>query len=88
MQQMDLKDFHREGKALIEHLASALVDDPSSVSVEFNQGEQTTVFELRVAKPEIGRIIGKAGRNAKAIRTILNGFATKCRRRAVVEIVE
>jgi uncharacterized protein len=73
---------------MIEVIAKALVDQPNDVSVAEVEGENTTVIELRVAKADIGKIIGKEGKNAKAIRTILMGAATKIRRRTVLEIVE
>lgn len=73
---------------MIETIAKALVDQPEVVSVAEVEGENTTVIELRVAKTDIGKIIGKQGNTAKAIRTILMGAATKLRRRTVLEIVE
>lgn len=73
---------------MVEIMAKALVDLPDQVSVTEVVGENTTVIELRVAKTDIGKIIGKQGNTAKAIRTILLGAATKLRRRTVLEIVE
>lgn len=73
---------------MIEIIAKALVDLPNEVSVAEVAGENTTVIELRVAKTDIGKIIGKEGKTAKAIRTILLGAATKLKRRTVLEIVE
>ncbi len=73
---------------MIEVMAKALVDSPEQVSVKEVAGENTTVIELRVAKSDIGKIIGKQGNTAKAIRTILLGAATKIKRRTVLEIVE
>lgn len=73
---------------MIEVVAKALVDLPNEVSVAEVAGENTTVIELRVAKTDIGKIIGKEGKTAKAIRTILLGAATKLKRRTVLEIVE
>ncbi|MBS1958796.1 MAG: KH domain-containing protein [Bdellovibrionales bacterium] len=73
---------------MIEVIAKALVDIPNEVSVAEVAGENTTVIELRVAKTDIGKIIGKEGKTAKAIRTILLGAATKLKRRTVLEIVE
>ena len=75
-------------KDLIEYLARALVDHPDEVSVAEISGEQTVVLELKVAKDDLGKVIGKQGRTARAIRTILNANATKLRKRAVLEIVE
>jgi predicted RNA-binding protein YlqC (UPF0109 family) len=73
---------------MIEIIAKTLVDLPDEVSVAEVVGENTTVIELRVAKTDIGKIIGKEGKTAKAIRTILLGAATKIKRRTVLEIVE
>jgi predicted RNA-binding protein YlqC (UPF0109 family) len=73
---------------LIATLARALVDLPEHVHVNEIVGENTTVIELKVAKEDLGKIIGKEGRTAKAIRTILNGASTKLRKRTVLEIVE
>ena len=75
-------------KDLVEYLAKALVDNPDDVEVAEISGEQTVVLELRVAKEDLGKVIGKQGRTARAIRTILNANATKLRKRAVLEIVE
>ena len=73
---------------LVLEMARALVDLPDSVSVEaFNDGE-STVLRLRVAPSDIGKVIGKQGRTARAIRTILNGASTKLRKRTVLEIIE
>ena len=77
-----------ELKELVEHLARALVDVPDQVVVNMIVGEQTTVFELKVAKEDLGKVIGKQGRTARAIRTILNGASTKLRKRSVLEIIE
>jgi predicted RNA-binding protein YlqC (UPF0109 family) len=73
---------------LIELMAKALVDLPDQVQVSETHGENTTVIELTVAKEDLGKIIGKQGRTARAVRTILNGASTKLRRRTVLEIVE
>jgi predicted RNA-binding protein YlqC (UPF0109 family) len=73
---------------MIEVVAKMLVDLPAEVSVGEVEGENTTVLQLRVAKTDIGKIIGKEGKTAKAIRTILLGAATKLKRRTVLEIVE
>jgi len=74
--------------AMVEVIAKSLVDAPHEVSVESKQGENTTVILLKVAKTDIGKIIGKEGKTAKAIRTILLGAATKLKRRTILEIVE
>jgi predicted RNA-binding protein YlqC (UPF0109 family) len=73
---------------MIEVIAKSLVDLPDQVAVSEIIGENTTVIELRVAKTDIGKIIGKEGKTAKAIRTILLGAATKLKRRTVLEIAE
>jgi len=73
---------------LVEYIAKALVDDSDNVKVTEVEGERVTVIELRVAQGDIGKVIGKQGRTARAIRTILNANATKLRKRAVLEIVE
>ncbi len=75
-------------KDLVEFIAQALVDRPEDVSVNEVEGEQTSVIELRVAKDDMGKVIGKQGRTARAIRTVLNAAATKARKRVVLEIVE
>jgi predicted RNA-binding protein YlqC (UPF0109 family) len=73
---------------VVEVIAKSLVDAPQEVSVSEVQGENTTVIQLKVAKTDIGKIIGKEGKTAKAIRTILLGVATKLKRRTVLEILE
>lgn len=73
---------------VVEVIAKSLVDAPDEVSVSEVQGENTTVIRLKVAKTDIGKIIGKEGKTAKAIRTIMMGVATKLKRRTVLEIVE
>ena len=75
-------------KELIERIAKALVDYPDEVSVAEIEGKQTLVIELRVAKEDFGKIIGKKGHTAVAIRTILNAVSAKERKRAILEIVE
>lgn len=77
-----------EMKLMIEMLAKALVDKPEAVEVTEVEGEQTTVIELRVAKEDLGKVIGKQGRTARALRTILSAASTKIRRRSVLEILE
>lgn len=73
---------------LIEAIAKALVDKPDEVSVNEVVGENTTVLELKVAKDDLGKIIGKQGRTARSIRTVLNGASTKLKKRTVLEIIE
>ena len=75
-------------KELIEFMARALVDNPEKVRVSEIMGEQTSVIELRVSKEELGKVIGKQGRTARAMRTILSAASTKIRKRAVLEIIE
>lgn len=73
---------------MIEYMAKMLVDLPDQVSVNEIEGENTTVIELKVAKEDLGKIIGKQGRTARAVRTVLNGASTKLRKRTVLEIIE
>lgn len=75
-------------KELIKFIAEALVDNPEQVEVSAIDGEQTSVIELRVAKEDLGKVIGKQGRTARAMRTILSAASTKVRKRAVLEIIE
>jgi hypothetical protein len=75
-------------KELIKFIAESLVDNPDQVAVSEILGEQTSVIELRVAKEDLGKVIGKQGRTAKAMRTILSAASTKIRKRAVLEIIE
>ncbi len=75
-------------RLLIEEIAHALVDDPENVEVSEVVGEQTSVIELRVAKSDLGKVIGKQGRTARAMRTILSAASTKLRKRSVLEILE
>jgi predicted RNA-binding protein YlqC (UPF0109 family) len=77
-----------ELKSLIEYVSKALVDLPDRVEVNEIEGEQTTVIELRVDKSDLGKVIGKQGRTARALRTILNAASTKLRKRSVLEIIE
>jgi predicted RNA-binding protein YlqC (UPF0109 family) len=75
-------------KDLIGYIAQALVDHPEQVSVTEVEGDQTTVLELKVAKEDIGKVIGKQGRTARSMRTILNAASAKIKKRTVLEIVE
>lgn len=75
-------------KELIEYIAKNLVEKPDAVEVREVEGEKTLIIELGVAPEDIGRIIGKNGRTARALRTILNAVAMKQNRRAVLEILE
>lgn len=73
---------------LVTFIAKSLVDSPEKVEVKNVAGEQTAVLELKVAPEDLGKIIGKQGKTAKAIRTILSAAAAKMRKRAVLEILE
>ena len=73
---------------LVEFMAKFLVDQPDDVEVNEVVGEQTTVVELKVAKEDLGKVIGKQGRTARSMRTILNAASTKLQKRSVLEIVE
>jgi predicted RNA-binding protein YlqC (UPF0109 family) len=75
-------------KELIVFIARSLVDYPEAVEVREVEGEQTCVLELKVAKEDLGKVIGKQGRTARAMRTILSAASTKVRMRAVLEILE
>jgi len=75
-------------KELVKFIAQALVDNPEEVQVNEIEGEQTSVIELKVAKEDLGKVIGKQGRTARAMRTILSAASTKIRKRAVLEILE
>jgi predicted RNA-binding protein YlqC (UPF0109 family) len=77
-----------ELRDLIEYVAKALVDIPEKVEVREISGEQTVVIELIVDETDRGKVIGKQGRTAKALRTILNASSTKLKRRSVLEIIE
>jgi uncharacterized protein len=77
-----------ELRDLIEYVSKALVDIPQQVEVKEVVGEQTTVIELKVDKTDLGKVIGKQGRTARALRTILNAASTKLRKRSVLEIIE
>ena len=73
---------------LIEHMAKALVDNPDEVKVSEIEGERTSVIELAVAKEDLGKVIGKQGRTARAMRTLLTAASTKLNKRSVLEIIE
>jgi predicted RNA-binding protein YlqC (UPF0109 family) len=75
-------------KDLISYIAQALVDNPEEVSVTEVEGNQTSVLELKVAKEDLGKVIGKQGRTARAMRTILSAASAKIRKRSVLEIIE
>lgn len=75
-------------KDLLQLLARSLVSSPDAVEVKETQGDTASILELKVAKEDLGRIIGKQGRTAKSIRTILNAAASRTNRKVVLEIVE
>ncbi len=75
-------------KELVEFMVKSLVDVPEEVSVNVIEGEKSTILELRVAQEDVGKVIGKQGRIAKAIRTILSASATKDGKRATLEILD
>jgi predicted RNA-binding protein YlqC (UPF0109 family) len=75
-------------KELIQYIAQALVDHPEEVTVTEVDGNQTSVLELKVAKEDIGKVIGKQGRTARAMRTILGAASAKLKKRTVLEIIE
>lgn len=75
-------------RELILYIAKALVDNPEQVSVEEVEGNQTSVLELKVAKEDLGKVIGKQGRTARAMRTILSAASAKIKKRTVLEIIE
>lgn len=75
-------------KDLIKYIAQSLVDYPDQVEVSEIVGEQTSVLELKVAKDDLGKVIGKQGRTARAMRTILSAASTKLRKHSVLQILE
>lgn len=75
-------------KELVTYIAQSLVDKPEQVSVAEVEGNQTTVLELTVAKEDLGKVIGKQGRTAQAMRTILSAVSSKVKKRTVLEIIE
>ncbi|MBW1693940.1 MAG: KH domain-containing protein [Deltaproteobacteria bacterium] len=75
-------------KELIKHIVQALVDYPEQIVISEVEGRQSTVLEIKVAKEDIGKIIGKQGRTAQAIRTILNAASAKVKKRTIMEIIE
>ncbi len=75
-------------KELTKYIAESLVDHPDLVKVEEVEGERTSVIELSVAKEDIGKIIGKQGKTASAIRTILNAASMKLKKRTILEIID
>ncbi len=83
-----LRAEDKEMKELIEYIAKALVDQPEMVKVTEVEGEKTSVVELSVAKEDLGKVIGKQGKTARAMRTLLSAASTKLRKRTILEIIE
>ena len=75
-------------RMLVEQIAKALVDEPEQVSVQVTEGEQVTALELRVAPNDLGKVIGKQGRTARSLRTILGAAGMKLHKRFTLEILE
>jgi predicted RNA-binding protein YlqC (UPF0109 family) len=75
-------------KELIEYIAKSLVDNPDSVKVTEVEGERTSVIELSIVKEDLGKVIGKQGKTARAMRTILSAASTKEKKRTILEIIE
>ncbi len=75
-------------KGLVEYMGKSIVDVPEEVRVSEVSGDQSTVFELKVDKSDLGKVIGKQGRTARALRTILNAASSKSKKRTVLEIIE
>ena len=75
-------------KELIRYIAQAMVDHPEQVELSEVKGDRISIIELKVAKEDLGKIIGKQGRNARAIRTILGAASAKMKKRTVLEIIE
>ena len=84
----DTMEEARALKELVERMAMALVDSPDQVTVDATEEDKAFVLRLRVAPPDVGRVIGKQGRTAKAMRTVLHAIAARSKRRAVLEILE
>jgi uncharacterized protein len=83
-----VEEVGMETRELVEYLAKALVDKPEEVVVQELKGTQTTVIELKVAKEDVGKVIGKQGRTAHALRIILGAASSKLKRNCVLEIVD
>ena len=79
---------HDDMQQLVTEIAKALVDDPQAVEVQAVARDENTVLRLRVASADVGKVIGKQGRTARSMRTILNAASTKLHKRSVLEIVE
>lgn len=85
---LDVMDKKDNLKGLVEFIVKHLVDNPDKVNVSVVNGEQATIIELKVAQIDLGKVIGKQGRTAKALRTLVHGIATKQKKRAILEILE
>lgn len=83
-----VKGVIMQQKELVEFIARSLVDNPDEVAVREVEGEQTAVLELSVAREDLGKVIGKQGRTARAIRTLLGAVSAKAKKRVVLEILE
>lgn len=75
-------------KEIVQTIVKSLVDDPSAVDIKVIEGEKSTILELRVAKSDVGKVIGKKGFIVKSIRTIINAVAVKNGRRVILEIID
>jgi uncharacterized protein len=75
-------------KTLVTQIVKALVDHPEQVVIDELKGDQTLIYELRVAKEDFGKVIGKQGRNVSAIRTILNAVSSKAKKRSLLQLIE
>ncbi|MDE2483712.1 MAG: KH domain-containing protein [candidate division NC10 bacterium] len=84
----DIMEQAKALKELVERMAMALVDSPDQVTVEAAEEDNAMILRLRVASSDVGRVIGKQGRTAKAMRTVLHAIAARSKRRAVLEILE
>jgi len=83
-----LQEAEMQYKELVLYMVKSLVDNPEQVEINEIEGEKSTILELRVVKEDIGKVIGKHGRIARAIRTIINASATKTGKRVVLEILD
>ena len=75
-------------KYLVKYMAEALVDHPEQVKVNVEEGESSIIFELKVAPDDVGKVIGKGGQTAKAMRKIISAAATKLKKKSLLQIVE
>ena len=83
-----MDQFQLDGCVLFTYLVRALVDDPSAANVTSTLAGELCVFQVTASKADLGKVIGKKGRNAEALRRILFAYAAKCKRRAILEVVE